>query len=552
VKLDFTALIDRVLAQKDTRQSSAFAAEYIRAFTAGEALPSLDEEMAVRRALLNGQSGITLAEVNALAAGWAPDRNRTITVATGQKSGVTIPDEAALSASIAAAAAKPLPPYVDAVVSARLLDAPPAAGRVTKTATHNPGITEWTLSNGVHVILKPTTFIQDEIVFQAFAPGGTSLASDEDFIPAETAATAVELGGAGKLSLQDMNKVLAGKVVRATPFFSSMFHGMSGASSGRDLETLMQLIYLRFTAPRVDPVAFGVVQGQLRSLLANQQAQPETLLVQTLGKLMTQDHPRARPITVDRLNQMNLDRSLAFYKARFADASGFTFVFVGSLDPEKLRPLVEHYLAALPSTGRAEKWRDVGIRFPAGVSEATVEKGQDPKSEVALVFEGPAPDRPSDEVQLQALARVVQGRLFSVLRQQLGGTYGVSATATVGRVPTSEYLVRISFACDPARTSELTTRVFQDIAVLKRDGPSRAQVADVKESFLRDFETNSQKNPWVLAQLVSAYEIGRDASSVFSMPDLYNAISPESIQAAASAYLDPTHYVKATLMPEKK
>jgi zinc protease len=267
---------------------------------------------------------------------------------------------------------------------------------------------------------------------------------------------------------------------------------------------------------------------------------------------MTQDHPRARGLTVDRLNDMNLDRSLTFYKARFADASGFTFVFVGSLDPAALRPLVERYLGALPSSGHAEAWRDVGIRFPAGISEATVEKGQDPKSEVALVFEGPAPNRQIDEVQLQALSRVVQGRLFSVLRQQLGGTYGVSAAATIGRIPTSEYLVTIRFACDPARTTELTTRVFEDIAALKRDGPSRAQVADIVQSFHRDFETNSQKNAWVLGQLVSAYETGRDAASVFSMPDLYNAISPESIQTAAAAYLDPTHYVKATLMPEKK
>jgi zinc protease len=227
-------------------------------------------------------------------------------------------------------------------------------------------------------------------------------------------------------------------------------------------------------------------------------------------------------------------------------------VFVGSLDLDTLRPLVERYLGALPSAGHAETWRDVGIRFPGGVHEATVEKGQDPKSEVQLVFEGPAPKELSDEVQLQALARVVQGRLFSVLRQQLGGTYGVSAVATVGRIPTSEYLMRIDFTCDPARTSELTTRVFQDIAALKRDGPGRSQVADVIQSFHRDFETNSQKNAWLLGQLVGAYETGRPASTVFAMPELYNQISTESIQAAAVAYLDPTHYVKATLMPEKK
>ena len=137
-------------------------------------------------------------------------------------------------------------------------------------------------------------------------------------------------------------------------------------------------------------------------------------------------------------------------------------------------------------------------------------------------------------------------------RQGSGSEVTRTASATIGRVPTSEYMLTIRFACDPARTPELTTRVFEDIAALKRDGPSRAQIADIVQSFHRDFETNSQKNPWILAQLVGAYESGRDAASVFAVADLYNAISPESIQSAASAYLDSTHYVKATLMPEKK
>jgi zinc protease len=533
VKLGFTALIDRVLAQQDTRQSSALAAEYIRAFTTGEALPSLVDEMALRRSLL---SGIAVADVNALAAGWSPDRNRTIVVSTGQKASVTIPDAAALSAAIAASATS-LPKYVDAVVSAPLLETPPVRGRVAQTAARRQGITEWLLSNGVKVVLKPTTFIQDEIVFRAFAFGGTSLASDQDLVAAETASTVVAVGGAGRLSAAELNKVLTGKVARADPFITSTAQGLSGGSTSRDLETLLQLIYLRFTAPRVDPVSFGVVQSQLRTLLANQQSQPEAMLSRALTQLMTQNHPRARPLSADLVGTMNMDRSLTFYKDRFADASGFTFVFVGSFDPNTLRPLVERYLGGLPSTRRGETWRDLGIRFPTGVAEATVEKGLEPKGEVAIVFAGPATVSATNDVALQALARVVQGRLFGLLRQQLGGTYSVAASAAIGRIPTSEYTVTIRFSCDPARTAELSARVFDDIGALKRDGPSRSQVADVVQSFQRDFETN---------------EASLDAAAVFALPDLYNAISPESIQDGAATYLDTDHYVKVTLVPEKK
>ena len=156
------------------------------------------------------------------------------------------------------------------------------------------------------------------------------------------------------------------------------------------------------------------------------------------------------------------------------------------------------------------------------------------------------------DVELQALARVVQGRLFGLLRQQLGGTYGVTASAALGRIPTSEYVVTIRFTCDPARTSELTGRVFDDIAALKRTGPSKSQITDVIQSFQRDFETNSHKNAWVLGEIAHAYEVSLDAAAVFALPDLYNAISPESIQGAAVTYLDTDHYVKVTLVPEKK
>jgi zinc protease len=548
VKANATTVIDRVLAQKDTRQSSAFAAEYVRAFTTNEALPSLEDEMALRGALLKS---LTVANVNALAPTWSPDRNRTIAVSTGQKAGVVVPDQTALTTAIAMAA-QPLPKYVDAVVSVPLLETPPTPGRVLDTAAKPQGITEWVLSNGVKVILKPTTFIEDEILFRAFAFGGTSLASDSDLVAAQTASTVVSVGGLGHLSALELDKVLTGKTAHADPYITTLTEGLSGGSTRRDLETLLQLIYLRFTAPRVDPVAFGVVQAQLKTLLANQQSQPEAVLAQAVTRLMTQNNPRSRPLSADAIGTMNMNTSLSFYRERFADASGFTFVFVGSFDPETLRPLVERYLGALPATRRGETWRDEGIRFPPTVAETTVEKGVDPKSEVAIVFAGSAAATPAHQIQIQALARVLQGRLFGLLRQQLGGTYGVQATAAIGRIPTSEYTVTIRFGCDPARTSELTARLFDDIAALKQNGPSRAQVSDIVQSFQRDFETNSHKNAWVLGEIAQAYEASRDASSVFALPDLYNAISTASIQDAAATYLDTAHYVKATLVPEKK
>jgi zinc protease len=549
IKRSFGALIDRVLAERDKRQSSAFADEYIRAFTTGEALPSLEDEMDMRRQLL---AAMTVADVNAVAPGWTPDHNRTISVATGQKAGVAVPDQPALAAAVAAASAKPLPKYAEDLVKAPLVEHAPVPGTIARTATHAPGLTEWTLSNGATVVLKPTLFKQDEILFRAFAFGGTSLASDKDFVAAETAASVVGLGGVGRLSSLDLEHQLAGKVARVDPFISATSEGLAGGSSKRDVETLMQLIYLRFTAPRADPAAFATVQTQLRTLLANQQSRPETALGRAVTAALTQNHPRAQPLAIDQISAMNLERSLTFYKDRFADASAFTFVFVGSFDPAELRPLVERYLGGLPSTRKRETWRDVGIRLPPSIVETTVQKGVEPKSQVTIVFSGPSPatDQAHGIVQ-QALARVLQGRLFSALRQELGGTYGVAVSSGQQRIPRPEYTFTISFACDPARTAELTSRVFADIAELKRTGPGRSQVHDIIVSFQRDLETSSQQNAWVLAEIAQAYESSTDVATALAPSELYNAINPEAIQDAAVTYLDLRRYVKVTLVPEK-
>ena len=218
-------------------------------------------------------------------------------------------------------------------------------------------------------MLKPTTFKEDEILFRAVSPGGTSLASDRDFIAAETADEVIAQGGLGKLRSPDLGRILAGRSVSVRADIGDTSEGLRGGSSRKDLETMFQLIYLTFTAPRPDPVAFGVFKEQLKVALANQDALPDTAFEDALNSALTQNHPRAVPVKAANVDEMNLDRSLAFYKERFADASDFTFVFVGSFDLAVMRPLVERYLASLPSLRRNESARDLGTHPPAGVVE---------------------------------------------------------------------------------------------------------------------------------------------------------------------------------------
>ncbi|MDX6403961.1 MAG: zinc protease [Blastocatellia bacterium] len=541
---------ERNALEKENRLSASRADEYVRNFLENESLPTADDEYVLHQRFL---PGITLEEINKLAREWFPDRNRTVIVTAPAKAGLVIPDESKLAAVIKNSATKDLKPYVDTLANAALLEAPPKPGAVTKTKVQEAiGITEWELSNGVRVILKPTTFKEDEILFRATSPGGTSLASDQDYIPASSATQVITAGGVGKFNAIDLRKFMTGKVASASPFIGEIQEGLSGSSSRRDLETMFQLIYLRFTQPRADATAFTVQANQMKTFLINQAAVPEFAFFSALTTTRYQNHLRRRPPTVETIDAWNLDKSLAFYKDRFADASDFTFVFVGSFDVATIKPLVERYLGSLPSINRKESWKDVGARTPTGIVEKKVEKGIEPKSLSAIVFSGPFDFDPVHRAEIRAMAEILQRRLLEAIREELGGTYGINASPGYERVPKPTYSITIQFGSAPNRTDDLIKRVFQEIELLKTNGPTDQQLTDEKETLQREFETNSKLNNYLVSQISQRYENGEDPAGLWLMPDLYRKIDKATIQQAARTYLKTSEYVEVMLFPEKK
>jgi zinc protease len=267
---------------------------------------------------------------------------------------------------------------------------------------------------------------------------------------------------------------------------------------------------------------------------------------------MSQDHLRRRLTTPATVDSWNLDKSLAFYKDRFADASDFTFVFVGSFDLATMRPLVERYLGSLPSTRRKETWKDVGVRPPTGIIEMAVEKGIEPKSQTAIVFTGPTQFDPMQRLAIRAMASVLSSRLLETIREELGGTYSISASQNYQRIPNPQYSVTIQFGSDPQRTNELLKRIFQEIDLLKTKGPTEKQVNDQKEALLREFETSSKQNNYWLNQLSARYQVGEDPADILATPDQYKKLDAAMIHEAAQKYLNMENFVRVTLLPEKK
>ena len=546
------ASYERSVTESPDRESSSRADEYTRNFLQREALPTIFQELAFHRRFV---PEITLAEMNTLAAQWFPAQNRLVIVTGPEAAGVTLPDAAQLAAAIQTASARPVSRYVDEGATQALMPMPPAKGSIVKvTPRPEAGIIEWTLSNGATVVLKPTTLKEDQILFRAFAPGGTSLASDADFIPARTADYVVPAGGAGLVSDGSLDKVLSGRAVAVTPFIGDTDQGMTGGSTPQDLETFFQLLHLRFAQPRADPAAFFALSAQVRALVANRSASPDVVFRQEINQALTRNSPRRSPDTVATVSQWDLTKSLAFYKARFADASRFTFVFVGSFTPEMLKPFVETYLASLPATHTSETWRDEGITPPRGVVERTVEKGIAPKSQVGIVFSGPFAYDDAHRLALRAMVMVLQGRLFDTIRQELGGTYSITAEQRTQKVPRPEYTITVEWACDPARTAALVRRVFDEIQFVKDTSFTPDQVRRLRAALLHDFEQDSQDNGYLLNEIARRYADGDAAhvAAAIDLPDQIAALTGEAIQEAARTYLDTANYVKVTLMPERR
>ena len=548
-KQDILRAYETAFAEREKTNSGVFVQEYIQHFTAGEPIPGIAYEYELTQRLL---PTITLAEVNALAREWITDDNRVIIAMSPEKEGVKAPVEGELLAVFDRAAKAAVAAYAEALSDAPLLERLPNAGRVISTRREaEAGVTEWKLSNGARVLLKPTDFKADEILFTAYSEGGTSLASNADFMSAAQASQIVALSGIGSFNRVDLGKKLSGKAVSVTPTLGNTSEGLSGRASPKDLQTLFELIHLQFTAPRFDSSAFLAFKAQAAQFIANRGSNPNAVFSDTVQSTMASHHFRARPLTAATFAEVDPAKALAFYRDRFADASDFTFVFVGSFQPDSLRPFVERYIASLPAKNRKEGWKDVGVAPPKGVVEKTVRKGLEPKATSLFVFTGPFTYSPENRFALAALRELFQIKLTETLREQLGGTYSPGVGAGQTRVPRPEYSIQISYGSSPENVDTLSKAVFALIDSLKTHGPSAADVEKVKEQLTRMREVQTKQNGYWLGNIAARDQANEDLAGLLAPYDAMVAkLSPAQIQQAARQYFNTANFAKFVLLPE--
>ena len=534
-------------AERNRSFSARYANQYVSDFLIGEPATSDHDDFLLASRLL---PAISLTDVGRVAEDWALAKP-TVLVSSPQGSTLNAGAIVRIRDILAGSGNQRLTPYVTSRSDEALSPARPVPGSIiAESSIGELNVTRWTLSNGIRVILKPTDFKSDQILFTAYSPGGSSLLPDEEYYGARGATLAVELSGVGRLGAVELQKALAGKLASVQPYVGAFQEGMSGSGSPRDLRTVFELIYLYFTAPRLDTTAFNAYRTRAKVSLAHRAASPEVAFADTLTATLTQNSYRSRPLTSDLIDSLDLRKSFAFYKERFADAGDFTFVFVGGFHPDSIRPLVETWLGGLPSQGRRESWNTVSERVPDGVVERVVRRGTEPKSHTRIVFTGPFEFTRQNRYALGSLADVLAIKLRETLREELGGTYGVSVSASTASVPDSSYTFSIDFGAAPERLEALTHAVFAQIDTLARFGIAPSYVANVRASHRRSRETILRQNETWLQLLALYDQAGWDPRQIQEFDSLVEGLSTESLSEAARLYLRLDSYVRVSLYPE--
>ena len=545
-KLDLVRGLELTFNDRENQESLQFASEYINHFLQGNAIPGIEFEYMAAQALMQT---IDLDLVNEAARANLDQANRVVLANAIDKPGLTTPSQTDFEQVFAGVTSMEIEPYVDTTLDEPLVPEPPEPGSIlSESVIDELNMTVWTLSNGVTVWLKPTDFKEDEIAMQATSPGGWSNSSLEDHQSAVIAAGLVQQGGVGAFSTIDLQKALAGKAVQVSPSIGQNTEGMSGSASPEDLETMLQLVWLYFTSPRQDETAFQAFMAQGRAVLENLGSNPMAAFADTFSVTMAQGHPRSRPLSVAVLDEIDLKTGVDFYRERFADASDFTFVFVGAIDLDIMRPLAEQYLGSLPRIERVDSHVDLDIDPPDAHIQKTVRAGVEPQSQTIMAFSGPFDYTAQNRVGMRVMAQALELRLRERMREDLGGTYGVGVTGGYEQIPEERYTVTVAFGSDPLRAEELRSVVFEELRNLQVEGPSQEDVDKVAEGERRTRETNVRLNPYWAVQLIGARASGQDPRFLLDTTTI-DAVTIESIQEDARRYLNEDRVVIVTLLP---
>ena len=547
VKKEWLSYYEKAYNERATVRNIGRAQECIRHYLDGAPMPGEEWEYQMVQQLL---PMISVDMLNQIAQQLVTDANLIISFQAPVEA--VLPTEAEAVELLAAVKNEEIETPVEEVIRENLVEVAPKAGKIKKTKT-NPqlGTTEWTLSNGIRVVIKPTEFKQDEILFSAFSKGGNSLVATEDLIPAALATDVISLSGIADMSMTDLQKALTGKNVSYSPAINANTESMEGASTVKDLETLLQLNYLYFTAPRRDEEAYAMLMSVLESQLANRDKNPKVAFSDSVQMMGSNNSPRTIIFNKEALKKANLDKSLEVYRARFANPADFVFTFVGNINPEDaaFQAMVCTWLGGMKTTKKMEKVRDNGVRVPEGINKNYFTRKMETKT-ASNRIQYTSYDIPytlANELNMEMIGRILSTRYLESIREREGGSYGVGCAGGLNVYPVPTAYLLMQFDTDPEKQTKLMSIIHEEVNTIIENGPLAKDLNKEKESMLKDFQEDLEKNSYWDTALYMYYMYG--INYIADYQAAVENITAETVQSTLKQLVASGNMFEVVMLP---
>lgn len=541
---------DNALKEKDKTESANYANEYVKYYLENIASPGIEIENQLLQILI---PTISVDEINATIKQIITHNNNVVIITAPEKDAAILPTKEKILEIEKSVASSDLKPLEENVVATDLLPNAPTPGTIIKKQTDTKnGIEKWTLSNGATVYIKPTDFKNDEILVQAISPGGSSLYDMNDVYTISNAAPLVNESGFGDFDKSSLNKALAGKTVSSTPFIKELEEGVNASASPKDLETLMQLIYLNFTSPRKDSLTFQSYITKNKGLYSNLLANPMIFFQKTVLETIFQKNPRRSFPAASDFDKINFDKAISFYKERFGNAGDFNFVIVGNVKDDDIAPLIEKYIASLPSTGKKEQFKDPKVEVAKGKVNKEVIMGAAPKTNALFFYSGEKAWSNNENIIFNLMSDVLNIKLRESLREDKGGVYGVSVSSEFSRIPNPEFSTLITYNADPSKAAEIEAAAMTVIEEIKKKGIDEVTLNKVKETFKREMEVSLKENEYWANEIIESITFNEPLKNNEEYLKAVLAVTPAQIQKAAQEYLKGDNFIRIVMSPEKE
>ncbi|MBO9632085.1 MAG: insulinase family protein [Chitinophagaceae bacterium] len=528
--------------------SESYANLYAQAFMNRTPFPS---EEFLNKAIREQLNGLALSDIDKQIELFFSMPDQDLIILAPADGNEALPSEADIKSWASAVEGSKIEAYKEEA-SASGLPAPKAKpGTIVDTKQYSEiDVTEWTLSNGARVLLKPTQFEDDKILINAFSYGGTSLYDQKDYDAASLAVPITLQGGVAGMDPETLSKVLTGKMLQLQPFISDYNEGFSGGSNTKDFETCLQLMNLYFTQTGLNETAIAGMLRNTKLELEKRYQMPGNIFGDSVNSFLTNNHWRRQPMTVARLEAVKPARAVEIFKERFADAGDFTFLITGNFVPDSMKPLVEKYIASLPGLNKKETGIDMGIHFADQNKTIMVKQELENKATVQIVIPGTYKGTPWENVKLNALRTILQYRITETLRTKESATYTPSVNIQKSNYPSPRYGFTISFTCDPLRAKALVADVRSVIAKLAQDGPTEDELgkflAESRASIAKMSHTSDYWHSILLASLQNGY----DMNEVNSIEKYLGQINIERMKEAAKDLITNKPFMDFYLMPK--